>query len=61
MLLKLYREVDIFLTEKTNNGDVLEVVLEYCRIDYSGKGVDKNVLFYADSLVVIKQKLSKIK
>ena len=34
-------------------------VLEYCRIDYSGKGDGKNVLFYADSLVLIDQKLSK--
>ena len=29
----------VFLTEKTNDdGDVLEVVLEYCRIYYSDKG-----------------------
>ena len=34
-------------------------VLEYCRIDYSGKGDGKNVLFYADTLVLIDQKLSQ--
>jgi hypothetical protein len=58
VLLKLYQAVDIFLISKKNDGDVIEV-LEYCRIDYSGKGDGKNVLFYADSLVLIDQKLSK--
>ena len=58
VLLKLYQAVDIFLTAKKNDGDVIEV-LEYCRIDYSGKGDGKNVLFYADSLVLIDQKLSQ--
>ena len=56
VLLKLYQAVDIFLTSKKNDGDVIE----YCIIDYSGKGDGKNVLFNADSsLVLIDQKLSQ--
>jgi len=59
VLLKRYQVVNIFLAAKTtNDGDVIEV-LEYCRIDYSGKGDGKNVLFYADSLFLIDLKLSQ--
>ena len=36
VLLKLYEAVDIFLTAKRNDGDVIEV-LEYCRIDYTAE------------------------
>ena len=56
MLLKLYQVVDIFLTAKTYYGDVLEVVLEYYRIHYSGKGDGKNVLFHSNSQVLIEKK-----
>ena len=59
LLLKLYQAVEFFLTAKTNDGDVLEVVLEYCRIDYSGKGDGKNILFYPDILLLIEQNLSQ--